>query len=100
MVGSCNNKDNNNKQGWKDKPLHGKYPIRASDLDINSSLTLQWLASSGLKSETEGFIITAQDQGFPTRYFQANVFENGADPKCRVCDKHTGTIDHPVAVPS
>ena len=29
------------KEGWKDKPLHGKYPIRASDPDINSSLTHQ-----------------------------------------------------------
>ena len=29
------------KEGWKDKPLHGKYPIRASDPDVNSSLTHQ-----------------------------------------------------------
>ena len=27
------------KEGWKDKPLHGKYPIRASDPNVNSSLT-------------------------------------------------------------
>ena len=27
------------KEGWKDKPLHGKYPIRASDPDVNFSLT-------------------------------------------------------------
>ena len=26
------------KEGWKDKPLHGKYPIRASDPNVNSSL--------------------------------------------------------------
>ena len=82
------------KEGWKDKPLHGKCPIRASDPDGNSSLTHQRLASSGLKSETEGFIIAAQDQSLPTRNFQANILENGADPKCRVCDKHTETIDH------
>ena len=37
------------KEGWKDKPLHGKYPIHASDPDVNFSLTHQWLASSGLK---------------------------------------------------
>ena len=77
------------KEGWKDKPLHGKYPIRASDPDVNFSLTHHWLASSDLKSQTEGFIIAAQDQSLPTRNFQANILANGADPKCRVCDKHT-----------
>ena len=85
------------KEGWKDKPLHGKYPIRASDPDVNSSLTHHWVASSGLKSETEGFIIAAQDQSLLTRNFQANILGNSADPKCRVCDKHTETIDHLVS---
>ena len=88
---------NDLKEGWKDKPLHGKYPICASDPDVNFSLTYQWLASSGLKSETVGFIIAAQDQRLPTRNFQANILENGTDPKCRVCDKHTETIDHLVS---
>ena len=85
------------KEGWKDKPLHGKYPIRASDPDVNSSLTHQWLALSGLKSETEGLIIAAQDQSLPTTNFQANTLENGANSKCWVCDKHTETIDHLVS---
>ena len=82
------------KEGWKDKPLHGKYPIHANDPDVNSSLNQQWLASSCLKSETEGFIIAAKDQSLPTRNFQAKILENGADPKCRICDKHIETIDH------
>lgn len=33
------------KERWKDKPLH------ASDPDVNSSLTHQWLVLLGLKSE-------------------------------------------------
>ena len=61
------------KEGWKDKPLHGKYLIRGSDPDVNFSLTHQWLASSGLKSETEGFIIAAQDHILPKRNFQGNI---------------------------
>ena len=77
-------------EGSKDKPLHDKYPIRASD----PTPTHLWLASSDLKSETEGLIITAQDQSRPTKNFQANILKNGADPKCRACDKHTETIDH------
>ena len=85
------------KEGWKDKPVHGKYPICASDRDVNFSLTHQWLASPGLKSETEGFIIAVQDQSLPTRNFQANISENSTDPKCRICDKHTETIGHLVS---
>ena len=80
------------KEGWKDKPPQGKYPF------VLAAVTHQWLASSGLKSETEGFVIAAQGQSLPTRNFQANILENGADPKCRVCDKNTETIDHLVCL--
>ena len=38
-------------EGWKDKPLHDEYLIRASDPDVNSSLIHQWLASSFMRSE-------------------------------------------------
>ena len=62
---------NEQKEGWNDKPLHGKYPIRASDPEINFSLIHQLLASSGLKSETEGFNIAARDQSLPTRNFSS-----------------------------
>ena len=65
--------------------------------DASSLLTHHWLASSGLKSEIEGFIIAAQDQNLPARNFRANILENGVDPKCRVCNKHTETIDHLVS---
>ena len=85
------------KEGWKDKHLHGKYPIRATDPDVNSSLIHQWLASSALKSETEGFIRAAQDKSLPSRNFQVNILENGTDPKCRVCDKLAEIIDHLVS---
>ena len=34
-------------EGWKDKPLHGKYLIRASDHNVKSSLTHQWLGFVG-----------------------------------------------------
>ena len=47
------------KEGQKHKPLRSKFPIRARDPDVNFSLTHPWLASSGLKSETEGFIRVA-----------------------------------------
>ena len=64
IKGQAKNKITNKlKEVQKDKPLHGKCPIFASDLDVNSSLAHQCLASTGLKSETEGFIIAVQCQG-------------------------------------
>ena len=85
------------KEGLKDKPLYGKYPIRASDPDVSSSLTHQWLTFIGLQSETESFIIAAQDQSLPTRNFQADILENGAHPNGGVSDKHSKTISHLVS---
>ena len=57
--------------------------------------THQWLRSAGLiKTETEGFIVAAQDQSFFTRNFQANILYNGADPRCRFCNTNTESVDH------
>lgn len=34
--------------------------------DIDQNLIQQWLQGTSLKGETEGFVITAQDQSLPT----------------------------------
>ena len=90
-------KNNELKEGWKDKLLHGKYPICASDSDVSFFLIYLQLASLGMQSETEEFIIAAQGQSFPTRNYRANILENGTDPKFKVCNKHCDTIDHLVS---
>lgn len=82
------------KQRWQDKPLHGQYPERANKPNVDKVNTHRWLRASGLKSETEGFILAAQDQSLFTRNFQANIIHNNVDPKCRFCDKYQETIDH------
>ena len=78
----------------KSKPLLGQYPRRNQKADVDLHGTHQSLRSVGLKAETEGFIIAAQDQSLFTRNFQANVLHNKADPRCRFCNTSAETIDH------
>ena len=60
-------------------------------------MTHQWLKSSGLKAETEGFIVAAQDQSLPTKAYQHHVLKIHNDPMCRICGKFEETIDHIVS---
>ncbi|XP_066926768.1 uncharacterized protein [Clytia hemisphaerica] len=84
-------------QTWSQKSLHGQYYHRSHQADVDIEATHQWLRSSGLKAETEGFILAAQDQSLFTRNYQANILKNGSDPNCRFCNKHVESIDHLVS---
>ena len=50
----------------REKPLHGGYPLRTDNGDVDRTTTHQWLSSSSLKGETEGFILAVQDQSLAT----------------------------------
>ena len=84
-------------ESWSQKPLHGKYPLRCQQADVDQTATHQWLKRSGLKAETEGFILAAQDQSLFTRNYQANMLRNGASDKCRFCDNYIEAVDHLVS---
>ena len=77
---------------WKDKALRGRYPKRIKEADVDHHKTNQWLKSSGLKAETEGFIIAAQDQSLATRSYHASIIKDGTSPLCRMCNKYDETI--------
>ena len=85
------------KNNWEEKPLHGKYPRRLNDNDVDQAQTNKWLKTSGLKSETEGFIIAAQDQCIKTNYYRNKILKDGCNPMCRICSQHLETIDHVVS---
>ena len=51
----------------------------------------------GLKSETEGLIIAAQDQSLATKSYHHRIIKDDADPKCTMCKEFEKTVDHIVA---
>ena len=77
----------NIKETWKEKPLHGQYPKRIDRADVDKELSHKWLQSSGLKAETEGFVLA-------TRYYQHKIIKKGTDPKCRLCNEFDESIEH------
>jgi len=82
------------KAKWKEKEMHGQYAKRLEDGDVDQHQSNKWLKTSGLKSETEGLIIAAQDQAIKTKYLQAKIIKNGSDPNCRICGRFQETVDH------
>lgn len=82
------------KERWKEKEMHGRYPKRLEEKDVDVCESNQWLRTAGLKSETEGLIIAAQDQSLKTRYFSSKIIKDGTDPNCRICGQFQETVDH------
>ena len=74
-----------------------QYALRSKDADIDQANTHEWLRIAGLKAETQGFIITAQDESIYTRNYQRNIVINGTDPKCKLYEDEIETNDHLVA---
>ena len=85
------------KKTWREKPLHGIYLLKTDNGDIDRTTTNQWLISSSLKGEIEGFILAAQYQSLATRVYQAKICKNGADPRCQLCTHSQETIDHMIS---
>ena len=83
---------------WESKALHGKYPQRVKQAEVDQYKTHRRLKAGGLKAVTKGFIIAAQDQSLATRSYQHNILKKpDVDPKCRLCGRFDEIIDHLVS---
>ena len=67
----------NIKQKGESKAMHGQYPWRIKKGTNN------WLKGTGLKAETEGLIIAAQDQRLATRLHRHKIIKDETSPLSR-----------------
>jgi len=44
-----------------------------------------WLTAGGLKKETEGFLMAAQDQALQTNAIKVKIDKHEGEPMCRMC---------------
>ena len=82
------------KDQWASKSLHGQHRLLVSQSQIDEELSYNWLKSSDLKPETEGFLIAAQDQALRTKYYSKKILGQDCDGKCRMCHVCNETVDH------
>ena len=62
--------------------------------NVGEAETNRWLSTSGLKPETDGFIIAAQDQCLKTNYYQNKSLKDATDQMCRTCNKQQEAINN------
>ena len=87
----------NIKKKWESKNMHGQYPSRIKEADVDFKQTNNWLKGTGLKAETEGLIIAAQDQSLATRLYHNRIIKDGTNPLCRLCSTYDESIEHILA---
>nr|CAH7732997.1 unnamed protein product [Callosobruchus chinensis] len=79
----------------KDKPMHGIFYKHLEEHGLSQQLTFSFLRSSGLKSETEGFIMACQDGVFNILVYRSRVMGvNVPDARCRACRQAPETLMH------
>lgn len=56
--------------------------------------TVQWLTDRLLDAETEGRVISAQEEVTHTRAYLTRVLKEAGTPKCRACGEGEETVGH------
>ena len=74
--------------------MHAQYPSRIKEVDDDLKQTNNWLKGTGLKAETEGLIIAAQDQSLATRLYHHKIIKYGTSPLCQLCNRCDESIVH------
>ena len=86
------NNNDERKQSWKEKMLHGQF-LRQTDEEAGKESWL-WLRSTGIKRETESLIMAAQEQAIRTNVIKAKIDKTQEESKCRMCGRVDETVNH------
>ena len=76
------------KETWTNEPMYGTFHSHLGNKCIDIKHSFQWMKYRGLKCETEGFIMTVQDQVLNTRCYCKHIIKQGTTDKCRKCHSH------------
>ena len=87
--------ENQRKQLWKEKRLHGQVIRENEHIDWESSW--QWLKKGDLKAPTEALICSAQEQSLRTNYIRHHIDKTSESPLCRMCNEKGETVSHIVS---
>lgn len=81
---------------WAEKPLHGRYKNTVTQPFIDTKASHQWLLSTNLFPETEGFMMSIQDQVIATLNYRKHIIKDPAvtEDRCRMCGKEAENIEH------
>jgi hypothetical protein len=77
-----------------DKAMHSLYYKLLDSAGLDKERSFAFLKSSGLKSETEGFIMAVQDGVFNTLVYRRRIFNLDIDTRCRACHQKPETTMH------
>lgn len=80
---------------WGSKALHGRFYNELQRETVDKQASVQWLVDGYLFPETEGFMISIQDQVTATLSYRKFIMkENITSVSCRKCKMESETIEH------
>ena len=70
---------------WQEKPQHGAFIKQLNEIGANMKESFGWLSKCFLDTNSEGYIMAAQEMALFTKYHERNILKSHNDPTCRVC---------------
>ncbi|XP_030746059.1 uncharacterized protein LOC115874901 [Sitophilus oryzae] len=82
-------------QNHVEKPVHGAFYNIMTQQQLSERLSFAFLRSSGLRSETEGFILACQDGVYGSLVYRSRIMgQQIEDIRCRACHQAPETLWH------